>query len=180
MEKSDRPASVSVVSWIWITSGIFTVVSGVLGIELMSGLPERMPRTGLPQQVTAAVAVMTDLSPYLIWLTLVQMAASVFAVIAGVYYLKLRAWARGTLELLTWLSLAVLISLMFFWLPMWMMASGQFLPQDGSVDVERVKVVGAILGAAVVVVAAVPLAMMIRSLRSKAVREAIRHAAQTR
>lgn len=180
MDQSVRPASVSVIAWIWIVSGVFIIVSGVMGIDALSDLPELMPDKDLPKQVPPVLAVMMGLSHYLIWLTALQMVIAVLAVVAGVYYLKLRAWARGILELLTWVSLAMLISLGFFWLPMWMMTSEHFLPTDGSIDVQRVKFIGAVLGGVFMVVSAIPLAMMIRSLRSKAVGEAIRRAAGTK
>lgn len=176
MDHIDRPASVSRVSWIWIVSGALIIISGVMSTGAFSGLPAFMSDEDLPRQVPSVAAVMGGLSHYLVWVTVLQMAMAVPAIVAGVYYLKLRAWARGILELLTWLSLAVLIGFAFFWPPLWVTLSEHLLPKDGSIDLERVKVAGAVAGAAVMLVMAVPLAVMIRSLRSKAVRDAIRRA----
>jgi len=177
MDYRDRPRSVSVVSWIWIVSGLFIIATGLMGVGALSDLPQLMPHRDLPKRVAPGGAVMTGLSHFLMWVTVVQMAMAVLAVVAGVYYLKLRAWARGMLELLTWVSLGMLIGLGFFWPPLWMMTSEHLLPKDGSIDLEKVKYIGAVSGAVVMLVSAVPLAMMIRSLRSRDVREAIRRAA---
>lgn len=173
MHPPRRPAGVSVVAWIWIVSGLFIIVGGVMGIGALSDLPELMPDNAHRTRMPAAVAVMLGLSHYLIWLTLIQLAVAVLAIVAGVYFLRLRAWARGVLELLTWLSLVMVISLGFFWLPMWMMTSEQFLPRDGSIDVEKVKMIGLVLGGVFMVVSAIPLAMMIKTLRSPAVKHAL-------
>lgn len=177
MDYTYRPPSVPVVSWIWIVSGIFVVVSGVIGMGALSDLSGPPAGKSLHGPPTPALAVMAGLSRFLIWTTVVQMLMAVLAIVAGIYYLKLRSWARGVLELLTWVSLAALIGFGFFWPPAWMMTSSRFLPNDGSIDLQQVKYIGAIAGVVVMVAAAVPLAMMIRSLRSKAVREAIRRAA---
>lgn len=177
MDYIDRPASVPIVSWIWIVSGALTIVSCIMSIGALSDLPELVSDKDLSRQAPSMLAMMRDLSHYMIWLTVLQMVMAVLAIAAGVYYLKLRAWARGTLELLTWVSLAMLIGFGFFWPPLWMMTSEHFLPKDGSIDLEKVKMAGAVAGAVVMLVLAIPLAMMIRSLRSKAVREAIRRAA---
>ena len=167
-----RPGGVAAVAWVWIVSGVLIILSGLMGIGALAQISELTPphqRPALPP----LLAAMSGLSHYLILVTLVQMAVAAVAVVAGVYYLRLRAWARSILELLTWMSLVLTLSLGFLWMPMWMGMSNELLPSGTGVDPRTLKAAGVITGAAVMIVGAVPLILMIKSLRSRAAREAV-------
>lgn len=167
-----RPAGVAAVAWIWILSGALILLSGILGIGALEDLGD-LARPGQRARLAPLLAAMGGLSPFLEFLTLVQMGVAAVAVVAGIYYLRLRAWARSLLEFLTWMSLALILSLGFFWMPMWMGMSDELLPPGTGLDPRTLKNVGVIAGAVLMVISAVPLIFMIKSLRSKAVREAV-------
>jgi hypothetical protein len=173
MDKATRPNSVAVIAWTWIIGGALMLVFGLIGLAGVPRMSEVMSQGAAQGHVTAAFGIRMALSNYIVGLTLGQAALSVVSVIAGVYLLKLRAWARGVIELLCWFTLISVIALGFVWFPLWMTLSDSLLPADGSVDVHKVKMVGVAAGGVVMVIAVLPLVAMIRSLRGPDVRRAV-------
>jgi len=173
METRQIPKTIPVIAWTWIIGGALMLVLGIITLAGVPRMSELMSQAGRQHHMTAALGMRMAVSNYILWLTLFQSALSIAAIFAGVYFLKLRAWARGVLELLTWFTLISLIAMGFIWFPLWMAASDDLLPKDGTVDIHRVKMIGAAAGGIVMIIAAIPLVAMIRSLRGKAVRQAM-------
>jgi len=173
METRQRPNSIPVIAWSWIIGGVLMLVLGIITLAAVPRMSELMSQVGGQRHMSASMGIRMAVSNYILWLTLIQSALSVAAVFAGIYFLRLRAWARGVLELLSWLTLFSVVAMGFIWFPLWMAASDDLLPRDGSVDLHRVKMIGTAAGGVVMVIAAIPLMAMIRSLRGKAVREAM-------
>lgn len=174
MEKIQRPASIPLIAWIWIASGVFVIVTSVVGTGNLSDLKGLLPAAGAPGNTPPLIRTIEDLSAYFMWFTLIQVAMAVLAVVAGYCFLRLQAWARGALELLTWISLVTLVTAGVFLVPVWMAISRLLVPAGSGVDAHRIAMTGAVAMVIAVFVAAVPLAAMIRSLRSRAVKEAMR------
>ncbi len=173
MEASQRPKSIPVIAWSWIIGGVLMLFLGIVTLAAVPRMSELMSQVGEQRHMSATLGIRMAVSNYILMLTLVQSALSVAAIIAGVYFIKLRAWARGMLELLTWLTLFSVVATGFFWVPLWMAASNDLLPRDGTVDIHKFKMIGAAAGGIVVIITAIPLVAMIRALRGKAVRQAM-------
>lgn len=171
MESHHRPGSIPIIAWTWIIGGVLMLLLGILTLAAVPRMSELMSQVGGQHHMSASMGMRMAVSNYILWLTLIQSALSIAAVFAGVYFLKQRAWARGVLELLSWFALFSVVAMGFIWMPMWMAASEELLPKGAPVDMHRVKMVGTVVGGVVMVIAALPLILMIRSLRGKAVRE---------
>ena len=173
METHQRPNSIPVIAWSWIIGGVLMLILGIITLAAVPRMSELMSQVGDQRHMSASLGMRMAVSNYILGLTLVQTVLSIAAIFAGVYFIKLRAWARGVLELLSWLTLISVVAMGFIWFPLWMAASNDLLPRDGTVDIHRVKMIGAAAGGLVMVIAAIPLVAMIRSLRGKAVRLAM-------
>jgi hypothetical protein len=157
-----RPTCVTVISWVWIGIGGFMGFSAIMGlfVSLMfTGNPgHNMPGLVRLSQLFAFVAV-------------IQLGMAVLGIIAGINFLKLKAWARNVLEALTWLVLIYIGGFMVFWLLVcisWSKAahdSAEF-PIVGAVA-------GAVFGVGVSAIYGVPFAIMLKFLRSDKVKLAI-------
>lgn len=173
METRQRPTSIPVIAWTWIIGGVLMLLLGILTLAAIPRMAELMSQAGGQHHMSASLGMQMAVSNDILWLTLIQSVLSIAAIFAGVYFLKLRAWARGVLELLSWFTLVSVVAMGFVWFPLWMAASEDLLPKDGTVDIHRVKMIGAAAGGVVMVIAALPLVAMIRSLRGKGVRQAM-------
>ncbi len=175
MTSVTRPRGVRLIAWAWILTGAVNGVSALGGLftaGLLQGLSAQVP----PASRTAA-AFPLFLVHHAAWFAVLQIALAVVAVLAGIDFLRLRAWARSVLEALSWLSLAYLASGAVYWWRFWdaFTASGSFAGM--AVDLAPYRTPGLILVVVLVVGLAVPLGLMIRTLRARAVREAVAGAA---
>jgi lysylphosphatidylglycerol synthetase-like protein (DUF2156 family) len=123
---------------------------------------------------------MMSMFRYFTWFVMAQLGLAVVAIVAGIQFLKLRPWARAALEILSWISLIYVVGFGLFWVSTWSTMTGQFpQQQDAPFDMETFKIVGLVMGAFVTLAFAVPLAIMIKYLRGKVVREAMLQATPT-
>jgi len=141
----NRPTALLVVAWLWIMMGIFT--SAPVGAMALS--------IALVQIETAMFGY------YLILLMIVTFLVGMFCIIAGFYLLKLRAWARTSLEVLSWLYSILIVCDLILWL-----RGFTFLEDEdrGSLGAE---IISTAIWAAV-------FAACIIFLRKKSVREAVK------
>lgn len=95
-----------------------------------------------------------------------QLIFAVTGLISGIHFLKLRSWARTSLEILSWLTCVSLIVFLFFWEYQWLKMNLSNPSQFGNI-------VGAILGVIVLGFYLTPFVIMIRYLRGQKVQQAI-------
>src|ERR1035437_9283766 len=98
----NRPKSVTVIAWVWIVLGGLMFVSAAVGL-LLAIILSLSGGTGTAPPPAHVFLVMHRV------LCIVQLGVSVVAVIAGVHFLRQRAWARTVLEAMTWLMLIWII-----------------------------------------------------------------------
>lgn len=160
--------------------GVFMAFSGIMGLLAFSAMPS-MPRQ-LPHaaDMPQGFASMMSMFRYFGWFIVAQLGLAALAVVSGIQFLKLRPWARTALEILSWISLIYVVGFGVFWLAMWSTITGQFPQQDTPVDMGTFKIVGLIMGVFVTLIFAVPLAIMIKYLRGKVVRESMLAASTAR
>ena len=91
MIQKRRPTCVTVIGWAWIVGGASWVVIGGVSFSVW-------------------LAICDQLRPPIPWfvplIALVTIAVGVFSMVAGVYFHRLKRWARAALEVLTWLLVA--------------------------------------------------------------------------
>ena len=152
------PTSVTVIGWIFI----FVAVSKILfnGVVLMTSLT--MKQRGIspiPEEILSRMHLRA----------LLQTVFAIFVLIASVQFLRLRAWARAALEVVSWLCLVYMICSgipkIFSWISV---ISGASVVEG--VSDPLLKAVGFTVP---MVVQAVCLIVIIKFLRGKTIKEAV-------
>ncbi len=173
MSPGKRPTAVSVIAWTWIITGGFAVVSGIMSLLIFAAMPtlqsELSHAPGMPQ----GVGLMTSMFRYFGWLVVAQLVLAAVAIVAGIQFLQLRPWSRTALEMLSWISLIYVVGFGVFWVSTWSTMTGQFAQQGAPFDVETLRIVGLAVGIFITLAFAIPLAIMIKYLRGKVIREAM-------
>ena len=156
MEAKSRPTSVTVIAWAWIVIGGLMVLSAAFGLLAYAV----MPANALQGKDIPAIFRFFPL------LALLQIVFAALGITAGINLLKLCAWARTVLEIQSWLLLGLTLGYMVFWVDNWLsMTSGQ-TPAGFAI-------LGAVMGAVITFIYAIPLAIMLWFLRGRTVRDAV-------
>lgn len=164
-----RPATLSLVAWSWLLTGVLLMLGSVL-ILFAGGMvnPEQVAAQLPPEFAGMLVDMKTSRAAML-----VQLAVGIVALTAGAQLLALRAWARTAVELLSWASLAYVGYAAWRWSAMFATMSGD-IANGAMVDAAGMRGVGFAVAVLVAVVLAIPLVLMIKYLRTRAVRELVR------
>lgn len=148
----------------------------VLG-SVMGGFAYSMMRqmggASVPPNMPAQFALMNIVFQNFGVLLVLQGLVALVAVWAGIALLQLKAWARTTIEVLSWLTLAYCIGFGIYWVYLWLSMTGQMPKGGGPVDTDMFQILGVVMGVVVIVAFAVPLWIMIRYLRGAEVRAAV-------
>jgi hypothetical protein len=154
------------------------VLSSVMGGFAYS-IMQQMKGPSAPPNMPAEFALMNIVFQNLGTLLVLQSIVAILAVGAGTALLRLKAWARMTLEVLSWLALAYCVGFGIYWMYIWF-SMARHTPDGGVGRIADIfQFMGALMGAVVIAVFAVPLWIMIRYLRGSEVRAAISGTAQT-
>ena len=169
MSDETLPKGTRLAAWSWIVLGVLTVIVALLGSFLIDAAQEMMAAGEIPGMPAMRNAGMDAGSGLVLALHYMYAIA---AIAGGVKLLQRRAWARTTLEVLSWVSLVLAAVLAVTWLVMWNTITMKMLGQNANTAI--VWAIG--LGVDVVLTAlcAVPLWKMVRFLRSAPVRDAMR------
>jgi hypothetical protein len=101
---------VTVIGWAWIVVGTMMLLSATMGLigHFAGSGPD--PRE-IPEDVPFAIVWR-----YIyVWMTAQVLLAS-FGIFAGWRFLQLERWARGALELASWILLAALLAMAIAWI----------------------------------------------------------------
>jgi len=156
MFQEKRPTCVTVIGWAWIIIGGLMCLSATMGL-ITSTLISSMSQNG------ANMPTMFRIFPLI---AIIQIGVAVFSIVSGINFLKLKAWARNTLEAMTWLLLTFVLGFMVFWTFSWLSATSGRGP-DGF------GMMGAIMGVVMTGIYGVPLGIMLVYLRGPKVKNAI-------
>jgi hypothetical protein len=168
-----RPTGITVTAWVWIVTGVLMLLASVMGGFAYTMMRELGLPPGMPHDLPAEFALMGVLHRHFGVLLAVQAIVSVLAIWAGIALLGLRAWARTTIEVLSWLAFAYCIGFGILWGYLWVSITGQLPASEMPVDMGTIRLIGAVMGIVVVTIFAIPLWIMIRYLRGADVRKAI-------
>lgn len=157
------PSGLKITAWLWIATGVLLAFSGAMMVfvyVLMGQIPP--PTDGMPDGFRALVMVFRHYDAMIVML----LAVAFLAVWAGMALLQLKGWARTMLEALSWLGLAYLLAFCMFWIESWVK-----LASIGATS-QAYHLMGLAIAVVVTLAFAVPLAIMIRYLRSAEARAA--------
>ncbi len=155
MYQEPRPTCVTVIGWVWVIIGGLMMLSAAMG--LLASLAAPHPPTSDPRPL------MFRIFPVL---ATVQMCVAALGAISGFHFLKLKAWSRTVLEILTWLLLAFSIGFAVFWVREWLDVTSQHSNTNFGL-------MGALMGVVVTGIYAVPLGVMLKYLRGTKVKNAV-------
>ena len=169
MSDDTLPKGTRLAAWSWIVLGVLTVIVALLGSLLIDAAQEMMAAGEMPGMPAMRNAGMDAGSGIVLALHYVYAIA---AIAGGVKLLRRRAWARTTLEVLTWVSLVLVAVLAVTWIVMWNSITMKMLGQNANTAI--VWAIGLGVDAVLAAICAVPLWKMLRFLRSAPVRAAMR------
>lgn len=156
MYREQRPTCVTVIGWAWIVIGILMCISAVMAVLISSMMMDVL-------RDQPDVPFIIELFPLLF---AVQLVVGVLGIFAGVHFLRLRTWARTTLEVLSWSLLVLLVGFLVLWMINWLSMAARH-GGDGFA------LMGAVVGLLSTALYVVPLGIMLRYLRGPKVREAM-------
>ena len=164
----ERPKPVTAIGWIWL------VLGGVFFLRcLLDLIAWKLVQPATPTIVAFALerspqtAFLRPLLEHFTAIRVIEAVASLCVAVAAYQMLRLRPWARIVVEGACWVVLTYVVCFAVFWVAVW----GTQAP----VPVPTRETFALLAGLAVCVAMAASLAIMIRLLRSGAVRAAFRH-----
>jgi hypothetical protein len=98
-----RPKVVTVIGWFWTVAGSWMLLKGML--EGASLLLAEAPYEGWFREYAERFPIHAVLYRYCGVVILIEMVTAVVAIVAARQFLRMRRWARTTLEIVSWLSL---------------------------------------------------------------------------
>ena len=174
----ERPTGVTITAWLWIVMGGLMILSALMGGFAYTMIGNMGPLPPPSSDMPAGSAVMGYFFRYFGVLLLLQGIVALIAIWAGASLLRLKQWARTTIEVLSWIGLLYMVGFGIFWVYTWVAMTSEVPPHGGQVDPVSFQLMGAVMGVVITAVFAVPLGIMIRYLRGAEVRTAIASAQQ--
>ncbi|HQU15250.1 MAG TPA: hypothetical protein PLO69_03975 [Gammaproteobacteria bacterium] len=168
-----RPPGVRLIAWMWILTGVmnaYSAVAGWFGAGMVRGL---LGQAQLSPHTTVALALPLFMAHHADALGVFQLGSAALAILAGIDFLRLRAWARACLEALSWLSLAYILAGAVYWWLAWSAITAGGSVAGVAVDLAPYRTPGLVLGCVLVLAFAIPMGLVIRTLRGSAVRCAV-------
>ena len=157
MFEERRPTCVTVIGWVWVVIGGLMCFGAIMAV-----LASLMMRDEMSQH-QANEAIMLRILPVL---ALVQIVVGLLGLVSGVNFLKLRAWSRPVLEVLSWLLLVYVVGFGIFCVFKWVsMTWGQ--------GRQGLDIMGAVMGIVIMGAYGVPVGIMVVYLRGAKVKNAI-------
>jgi len=146
MFEEERPTAVTVIGWAWIAIGVLSIFTGLMGFSLQAWAAAYR----LPQPWLFSVAV-----------PILQVCFGVVGIIAGAGLLSFRPWSRLMLEAMSWLLLVLIVG---------SMVAAVLFSQGAELGLDPFFLVVAVF---TTLLYGLPVAFMIRGLRSEKVRRAL-------
>jgi hypothetical protein len=172
-----RPVGIAIAAGLWIAMGALMILGAVMGgfayfMMNVMGPPLPPPSANMPP----AFAMMESIFQYFGVLIVLQFILAVIAIWAGVALLRLKPWARATIEILSWLAFLYTVGFGIFWVYLWCSMTGLMPKDDTSINSEMIQIMGMVMGVVITAMFAVPLGIMIRYLRGTEARAAVANA----
>jgi hypothetical protein len=162
-----RPGLVLAIGWGFIVLAVFMILSGLSGLpsaafmeEAVSNFSETYTGYG---KIPALFKVFLFSIKHIRALSLLFILIAIFVLVTGIFFLKLKPWARTVLEAFSWVALVFIIGTGFLWADVWI---------SGPDSSASISMIGVTIGFIIMIIyAAVPVTALVL-LRYKSVREA--------
>ena len=174
-DKDACPTAVSVIGWIFIGMSALMIFSALMSLAAFSMMPpmdEAM--RDMPAAFPRELRGMFGLFKYFHVLSIGQIVVAAFTLFAGIRFLQRRAWARVYLEVLSWVSIALLVLYVGWWGYMWSQITSSFPKQMGNCGppIGFFRGMGIVMALFNLIIFATPLVVIIHYLRKESVRGA--------
>jgi hypothetical protein len=170
-----KPTSVTVIGWIFIVVSGLMLLSGAMGLVSFS-LMKKMSGGEFPPMVEGmpgAFKASAFMFKHFGLIAFLQILFAGFSLFAGIQFLRLRSWARTALEVIAWLGLTYIIGFGIFWIISWVSITSAIPAEGAAAPPAAFNIIGAIMGAVVIAIFAVPAIVIIIFLRKPEVRRAV-------
>jgi hypothetical protein len=173
--RKKRPTAITIIGWIFIVTAILMIFSSVIAFiafSYMKQIAEEMPP--IAEELPNQFRIIRIFFQHFGILALLQVAFAIFVLMASLYFLQLRRWARTALEIVAWLGLVYVVGFGIFWVASWINITSSFpVPEVSSGPPPMFNIIGATMGCVVTVVWAAPLIIIIIFLRGKSIKDAV-------
>ena len=166
-----RPHSMTIIGWLATGLGCLMILSAAAVFQASRSM---LPEESFLQD--PALALPDWIFRHLDSLAVAQTLIGILAVVAGAAFLRLRAWARITLEIMAWLALTFVLGFAFFWARTVIAITSHFR-EDSAVHVPSTPIVA--MGILATIALGIPLSVVIVTLRGKTVRGALSRVGDT-
>jgi hypothetical protein len=171
-----RPKSVTVIGWLFASTGGFLILGALWGMILWKLLTAKLGESVVTQIYTPPPPLgIIGISPfaYMLLLAILQMGGGMFFLIAGIQFLGLRAWARTALEGISWVWVVYTVISGIWGVYRVTTLDWATLLEGLPMDTEAMKRFGLIASVVATALWTVLLIVIIRYLRSEKVRNAV-------
>jgi len=160
MYQEKRPTCVTVIGWAWIIIGGMMFFSAIMALFSSVMIGQMSQANSEVQQNMPAIFRLFPL------LAIIQIGFAIIGLVSGINFLKLKAWSRNALEILTWVLLLFMVGFGIFWEYGWL----SMTPGQGPKGFD---IMGAVMGVVIIGIYVVPLGIMLKYLRGYKVKNAI-------
>jgi hypothetical protein len=167
-----KTASIAVIAWSYILLALFVILFSGLSVFGSTYVNQQMET--MPDEILESIPGVLFIMQHSGSLLILQTICAIFMLIAGIEFLRLRAWARTAVEILSWLCIVFAVMIVLFFIMTWLNISSQMMAfEDNDGTSSALNVLGIGVGIVLMVLFVIPLLMMIRALRGKAIRDAV-------
>jgi hypothetical protein len=105
MSKNKRPMYITVIGWFWILLNVvLCLIVGILFLAPLIAAFQSIPDKNIPIRPI-----------FFMVFSLILTLISIFGIVSGINFLKLKSWTRKALEIHSWLFLIILVGVGFYW-----------------------------------------------------------------
>jgi len=167
-----KTASIAVIAWSYILLALFVILFSVLSVFGSQYVNEQIET--MPDEILESFPGMGFIMQHSGFLLILQTICAIFMLVAGIEFLRLRAWARTAVEILSWLCIVFVVIIVLFFIMTWLNITSQMMAFEGNGGASSaLSVLGIGVGIILMVIFIIPLLIIIRALRGKAVRDAV-------
>lgn len=160
MYQEKRPTCVTVIGWSWIIIGGLMFFSAIMALISSTMIDQVSGANSEAQKNMPAIFRFIPL------IATIQVAVAITGFVSGINFLKLKAWSRYVLEIVTWILLIFITSFGIYWEYGWLTMTSGHGPKGFDI-------MGAVMGLVIIGIYGFPLVIMIKYLRGDKVKSAI-------
>ncbi|MEK6690913.1 MAG: hypothetical protein AABY78_06400 [Nitrospirota bacterium] len=150
------------------------IFGGIVGLIVYNVIEQAGGVPPVPENAPEPIKIMAVIFQNLDLLSFLQIVLAIFMLIAGIQFLRLRAWARTALEVICWIGLIFSVGFGIFWVASWASITPDLPVAEGTLrQTKIINIIGMLMGIIVIVVWVVPIIVITKVLRGKTIREAV-------